>query len=352
MEMNEVIIIGRINKGKQPIGGETGKNQVLIQGLAPYCKVYGLDFYRNKQRPWIFLQTLWTLLVHHKATLILSSTASNVYPLMRLHKLFNSKRNVIHWCIGGKFADYVSDGKYSVPVLNSLDANIVESDAMRQSLVKSGVNNSIHLPNFKTIPYKPSLDKRLNILSKSGRIRFVYLSRVMKVKGADLILQAVEYINNKYGSESLEVDFYGLIEEGYDKEFLAEVKKLPNVQYKGMLNLKCSEGYDTLSTYHAMLFPTYHSSEGFAGVFIDSFIAGLPVITTNWHVNPEIVDDGINGVLIQPENIDALISAMTDVIEGNIDIDTMSKNAQSYAEKYNVKNVITSNLLKQLKIIK
>ena len=58
MEMNEVIIIGRINKGKQPIGGETGKNQALIQGLAPYCKVYGLDFYRNKQRPWIFLQTL------------------------------------------------------------------------------------------------------------------------------------------------------------------------------------------------------------------------------------------------------------------------------------------------------
>lgn len=349
--MKEVILIGRINKGKLPIGGETGKNQALIAGLTKYSKVYGLDFYRNKKRPWIFVQTIWTILTHPKATLILSSTASNVYPLMKIHKLIGSKRNVIHWVIGGKFADYVNEGRYTSNVLNSLNANLVESDAMHKTLVSCGVENSEHVPNFKVIGYRPDINKRISKLSKAPKIKFVYLSRVMKVKGVDVILETANRLNNLGYKDRFEIDFFGLIENGYENEFLSALEKMSNVSYKGMLNLQQKEGYDTLAEYHAMLFPTYHSSEGFAGVFIDSFISGLPVITTPWHVNPEIIDEGQNGIFVEPRNVESLKTAMVDVIEGRINIERMSRSTQSYTDKYDVEKVLNKDFLTRLNIL-
>ena len=92
--MKKVILIGRINKGRMPIGGETAKNQALIAELEKYCQVTALDFYRNKQRPWIFLQTLWTLLSQPNATIILSTTAKNIYPLLKAFKFLKIKRHI------------------------------------------------------------------------------------------------------------------------------------------------------------------------------------------------------------------------------------------------------------------
>ena len=351
MTQKEVIIIGRINKGELPIGGETGKNQALVSGLSKYCKVYELDFYKNKQRPWIFLQAIWTIFTHPHATLILSSTASNVYLLMKIHKFISSKRNVIHWVIGGKFANYVQDGRYSPEILNKLRANIVESRAMNEMLYSCGVTNSEYVPNFKVIPYLPDINKRIALLKAATKVRFVYLSRVMKVKGVDLILEASRKISQMEFNDKFEVDFYGLIEKGYESEFLGKVDSLNNVNYKGMLNLQQNKGYDTLASYHMMLFPTYHSSEGFAGVFIDSFIAGLPVITTPWHVNPEIIDDKENGLFVEPKNVESLVETMLEVIEGKVDLEKMSRASQKYTNRYNVEKVLNKQLLSRLNIL-
>ena len=67
------------------------------------------------------------------------------------------------------------------------------------------------------------------------------------------------------------IDFYGKIDDSYESSFKERVDLIPNVNYQGFLNLGENEGYDKLSTYDMMLFPTYWKGEGFASVFIDSF---------------------------------------------------------------------------------
>lgn len=351
MFQKEVILIGRINKGRLPIGGETGKNQALLKGLSPFCKVFALDFYKNKQRPWIFLQTIWTLITKPKTCLILSTTASNIIPLIKLLQWFKTDRTIIHWCIGGKFAEHIENKNIPANIFQNLSVNIVESQFMKDSLIKNGISNTIYLPNFKTIDYLPDIKKRFSHSKNRTSIHFVYLSRIMRDKGVDTIIDATNILNKSGNEKKFDITFYGIIDQEFKKIFFNRIEKIPNIRYEGVLNLQTKEGYNTLANYDCMLFPTYHSSEGFAGVFIDAFIAGLPVITTQWHVNPEIITDGFNGIIINPQSKTELVSAMERVIKKEIDIEQLSRNAQLCSDKYDVNKVLNQDLLQRLNII-
>jgi glycosyltransferase involved in cell wall biosynthesis len=65
----------------------------------------------------------------------------------------------------------------------------------------------------------------------------------------------------------------------------------------------------TLMKYDALVLPTYHRGEGYPGVIIEAYMAGLPVICSRWQATPEIVDD-TSGILVSPRDADALHGAM------------------------------------------
>jgi len=51
--------------------------------------------------------------------------------------------------------------------------------------------------------------------------------------------------------------------------------------------------------------------EPFGRVIIEGMAAGVPVIGTNAGAVPEIIQDGVNGLLVAPDDIDAMASAIT-----------------------------------------
>lgn len=178
------------------------------------------------------------------------------------------------------------------------------------------------------------------------------MSRVHPAKGCDYIVKAVENLNNSGYRERFIVDFYGKFEKSYQEEFLRSIENIENIVYKGVLNLKEPTGYDILATYHAMLFPTFHPSEGFAGIFIDAFIAGLPVLASDWAYNAECIENGKTGVIYPTHDVAALEQAMKDCIEGKkIDIVAMARNARAEAPKYEAKNVLSKEYIKELGLI-
>lgn len=348
--MKNIIIIGRICKGRLPIGGETAKNQNLSKALSRFCNVIELDYYNNHKRPWIFLQTLWAFVVHPKASIILSTSANNIYPLLRLFKLLGVKRNVIHWIIGGQFDKLVEKGRFDINVLNVASFHLAESHTMVCRLQKSGLQNVKHIPNFRQIPYVPDLNNSLKLRCNDKITRFIFLSRIMESKGVSEILDCACLLNHQGFENKYQIDFYGRIDESYTGVFENRIKEISNVNYCGILDLRNNTGYDTLSTYHAMLFPTHHPSEGMAGVLVDAMVAGVPVITSDWGHNSEIIKDGINGIIIPAKSIDALSKAMVNTIDGRINLSELSKDAQRCAEKYDASKVITQELLQELNI--
>ena len=56
--------------------------------------------------------------------------------------------------------------------------------------------------------------------------------------------------------------------------------------------------YAILNSYDMMIFPTYYAGEGVAGVIVDAFIAGLPVIASDLGSCREVISDKETGYLV------------------------------------------------------
>lgn len=348
------IIIGWINKGKPADCGETMKNQLMIRKLVELgikCRL--IDLKNWKKHPWIFLQLIWTLLIHKKDTIIFSTSTINVYPMMKLMKRIKWKQPTIHWVIGGTLGEKVKKKTFDKDVIGYMNWTIVESNLMVQQLTTCGVKNIFQLPNFKPINYYPDITDRVKNWTKDVKrpIHFVFLSRIMAEKGCDYIIDAARQLNEMGYKDKFTIDFYGKIAETYRTNFLLKLESLQNVEYKGFLNLQSDKGYDKLSQYDLMLFPTYWKGEGFAGVFIDAFISGVPMIITDWAHNKQFMKEGETALFIPVHNVTALRDKMKNCIERQYDIGKMALICQQNAENYNVDKVITKELLKKLNLL-
>lgn len=350
----QVIFVGWISKGAIPVVGETVKNQYIIEELKKYCDVIELDFYQKNKHPWIYLQTIWSFLRYPQASIILSTSAKNVYTMLRVMKGLGVRRNIIHWVVGGAFSNLIENKKFDVEVFNYVTYNLVQCHGMVTQLIDAGMTNAKHVVNFKKINYFPSLEKCLDRRKNVDVIKFVFAGRIHPDKGCEYIFDAVEKLNKQGFANKYIVDFYGpfgRLEEAYRKTFFSKIDKYDNVNYKGVLNFRENHGYDILSSYHALLFPTHWQSEGIAGIFIDSFIAALPVITSDWGFNTECITDGVQGVVFPYQDIDQFVNIMKGFIEGRYDLAKMAICAREEASKYAAENALTKDYLKSIGLV-
>ena len=272
--------------------------------------------------------------------------------MLKLLKKLRIHREIIHWVIGGAFSKHVKSGRFKADVFNDVKYNLVQCHGMIAELEAAGIKNAKFVSNFKPINYYPDLEHALIQRGKSTKIRFVFVSRIILDKGCDYILTAVKCLNKKGLKDKFIVDFYGKTDAAYKDIFMNKVEQLDNVSYHGILNLKEKEGYDILATYHAMLFPSFWRGEGFAGIFIDAFIAGLPVLASDWAHNAESITDGKLGIIYPVHNVVALTQNMENCIEGKLDLDGMARNARKEAPKHQTGHALSEDYLKSIGLIK
>lgn len=220
---------------------------------------------------------------------------------------------------------------------------IVEGIKMKKRMVDLGFNNVWYEPNFKTIGALPPIRK-----IDDGRIHFLFISRIMPDKGCRYILQCVSALNKKGLLNRYVVDFYGTIDADYQQVFEDEVKRAANVNYCGSLQLQDERNYEVLARYHYMLFPTHWLGEGFPGVVIDAYKAGVPIIGSDWNLNPEFIKEGITGILVPTHSVEKLCETMEKAIFGKFDNMKLSENCQKEVWRYNTQNVTNMDLLDML----
>ena len=148
----------------------------------------------------------------------------------------------------------------------------------------SGVN----LTRFKLIDYPPT-----------DTINFVYVARLMKEKGIEEYFDAATYIREKYPNTQFHICGYY---EGAYEERLKALEKKGVVIYHGMV-----KDMTTIYSFtHCTVLPTFYP-EGMSNVLLESAASGKPLITTNRAGCREIVEDGINGYIIKPQDNKDLI---------------------------------------------
>lgn len=345
---NKIIFLGSMNLGNKPDDGETMKNIILSEEIEKYAgKVTRIDLRNRPKRYYYLLKFLCILIFSHKRKVVLSASSLVAFKLLKVLLRFGyDPKDIIYWVIGGNLEERIKNREVDSRLYLDLKRMIVEGESMKKGLEQMGYSNVDHIPNFKRIPYIPDIAMR-----KSDKvIRFVFLSRILPEKGVEYIVQSAISLQKRYAGKFI-VDFYGRIDPGYEKEFLNKISSQESIFYKGFLNMQEPAGYDTLASYNVMLFPTFWPGEGFPGIVVDAFIAGIPIVATDWNLNSSLIDNGNTGIIIPPHDVDSLTSTMESIINGEIDIQQMGLNAQKEAKKYDVVNQIDKKYLKTLGLI-
>jgi glycosyltransferase involved in cell wall biosynthesis len=295
--MSQLLVAG-INLHKKPEGGEHYKNHLIHDFFVTSSNITTLDTHYWRSNPWILFKLFYLLLVKNNWDKIIVSvtpqSALRIIQILCTLSPINAKK-IVYFVIGGNLPKMLDSSM--VVKMNKINRMIVEGQKIKKELIDIGINTKIDvLPNFKRV-------ERIEIDKKE--LKFLYIGTITKSKGVFDILYAIENLEISF-------HFYGPMDLNEEDQITFKSKLTEKIEYKGYLNILNNEkaAYTVLSKYTALVFPTYYPGEGFPGVFIDAFIAGLPIITTNWNMNEEIVINGFNGRIINVQDIQGLRDAI------------------------------------------
>ena len=143
-------------------------------------------------------------------------------------------------------------------------------------------------------------------------LRLLFVAWVRAEKGVSVLLDALTTLTEEEKC-GVVCDIYGPILDEYRQQFEQKLKQAPSARYRGILDP--DKVLDTMRTYDALVFPSFYAGEGHPGVVIESMAAGIPVITTRFRSISEVVEDGVNGLLVEPEDAKALSSTLRKLIQ-------------------------------------
>jgi glycosyltransferase involved in cell wall biosynthesis len=207
---------------------------------------------------------------------------------------------------------------------------------MKKLIEQHAINNVVYFPNFKRLNI---VDKEELNMQHQMPYKLCTFSRVLKEKGIEDAINAVNIINEKIGYITYTLDIYGQIDSAYKTEFYHIMKNVSNeIQYKGIVEF--DKTVDVLKNYFALLFPSYYDGEGFPGTILDAFAAGLPVIATDWKYNSEIILNDSDGLIYSYNQKENLIDILYKIsMEPNKLLD-MKSNCIDKAKTLSPENVI------------
>lgn len=134
-----------------------------------------------------------------------------------------------------------------------------------------------------------------------GRIRFLFIGRMLKDKGIEEYFETAKKIKEKYPNTEFQI--LGSVEGPFQSQ-LDELVKAGVINHLGTT----SDVRPFIGAVECTIMPSYH--EGMSNVNLESAANGRPVITTNVPGCRETVDDGITGYLIEARSAQSLIDAV------------------------------------------
>lgn len=298
----KVAVIGHFGFGKKLLNGQTVKTKIVTDELeCEYGKENILKYDTHGGKRAIIKLPIQIGAALSKTKNIVIFPAYNglriIAPLLYVANIF-FHRSLQYVVIGGWLPSFLDDKVGLRKVLQKFDGIYVETVSMKKKLEKRGFSNIYVMPNCKKIKI---LEKGNIVYNNKEPFKLCTFSRVMKTKGIEEAINAVKSINERYKRIIVTLDIYGQIDSDEISWFNSLKTKFPEyIKYAGLVEF--SESTDVLKNYYALLFPTFHEGEGFAGTLIDAMAAGVPVIASDWKYNSELVVLGKTGLLCETNN--------------------------------------------------
>lgn len=190
------------------------------------------------------------------------------------------------------------------------------------------------LNNIEVIPNAamPLTDKCSDVSHK----RIIAVGRLDYQKGFDRLIQAWEIVQKDAKCRNWQLDIFG---QGEWRDMLQRMIEKAGLDQSAHIHPPTSQiGNEYADSSLLVMSSNY---EGFPMVMIEAMACGLPVVSFDYKCGPrDIIDNGINGLLVSNGDIEGLAYAIIEVISDNAYRKLLSANAKRIVETYSEEAVM------------
>lgn len=170
------------------------------------------------------------------------------------------------------------------------------------------VNNGIDIKQYEE---GKSIDKKDN---------FLFLGKIVKAKGVYDLVSAIEQIIEKY--PNILVYMAGEGETNQLEQIINKKNLNNNIKLVGWIDFETK--LKLLKDVSTVILPSYN--EGLPMALLEGMASGKVVIGTNVGGIPELIEEGINGFVIEPGDINELSKSIIKIIDDNELVEKISQN--------------------------
>lgn len=231
----------------------------------------------------------------------------------------------------------IIDGKrrYWKEIAESCSLMIAPSEAISKAMIANGlakdkvrvVSHGIPMP--KERPPFPEI--------KDGKIKFFYVGRICYVKGIHVLLEAFSKVDNP----DIELHLIGgagnKTERRYATELQNKYRSDNRIKWHG--KVAPDKVFETLKNFHVSVsVPIY--MEIFGLNIAEALAMGKPVLATCCGGAEMQIEEGVNGWLVDPNNIHQLENKITEIIKNSGSLIEMSENCKAISIEEHCKSLL------------
>lgn len=168
-----------------------------------------------------------------------------------------------------------------------------------------------------------------------GTLRLITIGRLEKVKGQELLV----HVTGELKRLNINAHLY-ILGEGSERRNLESLIRSLDLQDSVSLtgNVNAPEKYLAESDIYI------HGAvdEPFGLSLVEAMACGLPVVSTNGGGNSELLEDGINGFLINSRDVQAFTDKVIKLAENRQLYTRIRENGMAYAAQFNIRDYVAA----------
>jgi Glycosyl transferases group 1 len=199
---------------------------------------------------------------------------------------------------------------------------LVASSFTKKTLVENGAAPEL----ITVVPYGVDItrffpDPQRRSGSK-GKLRLLFVGRINQRKGIKYLLEAFQMVR----SQDIELTVCGRVVDGLELflPFADQIKVRPSVSAVELL-----AAYQSADLF---VFPSV--AEGFGQVILESLACGLPILSTTHTAAPDLIDEGVEGFIVEPRRPDLIAERIRWALEHREELARMGEAARRRAEAF------------------
>lgn len=224
--------------------------------------------------------------------------------------------------------------KIVIDMLSHVDIVTTPTKSAAKLLEQFGLNKKIHVISCGIDLKKFHPDQEANSLRTRFQIPqkpiLLYTGRLDKEKNLDVAIKAFSKVCNEIDAH------FVIVGRGKEKPKLKElIKSLGREQYITFTDYLTDEEYPQIHGL-ADCFVNPGTAELQSIVALEAIASGLPLLGANAMALPELIIDGVNGYLFEPNDVDALAHHIVSVLSDRTIAKKMGAESRKIAELHNI----------------